>query len=518
LKNGLLVIAVAVYAVLSIGAAYRAPGSVAVSLSFLAIYGALLFLAFPKPRLYVYTCTAIFLFLGFAVKFIALQMFEVRLNEPIGAFSHTLSNNAAARRDRARDSSSRLIQSAYARRGPAAAPDFYVRYRAAIWILATIAFVGIAVLNITDSFYQIGLDTQMILPMRLHIIASWLVHSGFILVTALLVAWEMSLQRSSAALAAPAVEGLLISISALSRSLFMLHVMPFALWMLGHDEERPPVRIPRWYTAYATMFAASIIGVMVARAIIYPPRKVQAPEIMVAAKTLPAKPASPAPVTPVLPPATTTQVAATKAPATKPKTTKTSPSKTGAGGDSDRRATNDGWEAARHRRRQRCRRRRPALVNASACASRRIAWKSSAIIGRWIGLEGTVAVAAHESRSPAMLMHVVKKIPPAERSRRINASRTPCTSPTIDSHSSPWPASSACCRSPAHGSSSSPGRWNRDHPGGDRAVRNPRAARPARGRSRRRHAELDLPDELPYLSLIPPIEQVASPSPRWESC
>lgn len=264
------------------------PGSTLTLAAFTAAFITLLALVLPKPRLYAYTFLALFLFLGFWAKLTVHLALGFPFVEPIGVF-----DNSGAAWDRALwvgasgaagVALSRAVQLAWYRaRGvrelavddPLPVPSWYAAHRRAAWIALAIGIAGLNLWNAYASFYQIGVNPRLILPLRLNILVAWLLNIGFALLVATLVRWEMRDQprRTFLALLAPLAEALACSVSTLSRSAYVLHVGPYLL--AAWERRRDPVtricsRIRvRLGAALLAGFLASIVGVQALRASAY---------------------------------------------------------------------------------------------------------------------------------------------------------------------------------------------------------------------------------------------------------
>ena len=207
------------------------------NLSFLGLVA----LAFPRPRSFAYTLLSLFLFLGFWAKFIVHTLSDAPYLEPIGDFDGSphawdrallVSSMAAVGVMLGR--SVHLASSPWLT-GPGSVftppPPWYPRLRNAVWTASLLLVLAVNGLNFEYAFYQIGVNTSLLLPYRLHVLAAWLVNIGFALWFGSLLWWEACHQRAlkSWFFALPLLEALLASVSALSRSIFVLRALPYML-------------------------------------------------------------------------------------------------------------------------------------------------------------------------------------------------------------------------------------------------------------------------------------------------
>ena len=237
----------AVLAAAAIAAAcYR--GSGPVFIFFNACFFALVALALPQPRLYVYTFLAAFLVLGFWVKVVFHAIWDPGFVEPVGDFSYS---------PREWDSAlivavcgalgvvaARLAHLWWARRSrrqdhvASTAPRWFIRWAGPVWVLTIVLLIGVNAANLHFAFYQIGVKPRLLLPMRGHVLIAWLVNIGFALWVASLVWWDYRSRRTLGRnLLLPVGESLLSATSAFSRMNFLLHALPYALAILERRKE-----------------------------------------------------------------------------------------------------------------------------------------------------------------------------------------------------------------------------------------------------------------------------------------
>jgi hypothetical protein len=217
---------------------------------------AALALVLPRPRSHAYLFLALMLFLGFWWKVMLHVLSGTQLLEPVGDFS-----GAPEAWDRALDvasvaaiglSAARLLHLALAgvRRAsadvaPHPVPSWYAAWRRTTWIASVLAMVALNLLNVQLAFYQAGVNPRLILPYHLNVLPGWLISIGFALWFAVLVHWEVRThpRRLAALLVVPIVEGSIASTAALSRSLYFLHTLPY-FFALARDWAKRRMALP----------------------------------------------------------------------------------------------------------------------------------------------------------------------------------------------------------------------------------------------------------------------------------
>jgi hypothetical protein len=303
-----LVVAVALAPALLGALAFASyPGALLPYLAFNAAQIAMLLLAVPRPRVFAYTILALFLFLGFWGKLWVHFGLGFLFIEPTGAFDgsgpawdRALWLAAAGSAGLALPRALQLLH--HRRRGvlelaatAAELPRWYVRHRRAVWIALVTAIAALNLWNVEAAFYQIGVNPRLVLPLRLNVGFAWLLNTGFALLVATLVHWELRLRSRTApwALLAPLAEALAGSMSMLSRSAFVLHVGPYVLAALerrvGLASLTRAARVMIALALFAT-FGASIVLVQALRASVY-----FAPGVAAAAPAAAAKSSAPSP-------------------------------------------------------------------------------------------------------------------------------------------------------------------------------------------------------------------------------
>lgn len=276
-----LVAAIAV----SAAAFARYSGSAFAFILFTFCFLGLALLAIPQPRLYAYTFLAAFLVMGFWAKTLVHTIWALGFLEPVGDFA-----NSAAEWDSALIAMSCAALGLIAARcghlwygrsraaGEAvgAAPSWFALWRKPIWILTVLAVIGVNAANLHFAFFQIGVNPKLLLPMRLHVLASWLVNIGFALWVAALLWWDYKAghERLGRNLFMPLVEAFFSSVSALSRIIYLVHAVPYwlALWERRTELAATIRRRQIVYFAgcFVLLFAAAVVTVFGLRVQSYP--------------------------------------------------------------------------------------------------------------------------------------------------------------------------------------------------------------------------------------------------------
>lgn len=178
----------------------RYPGNLGPFLLFILSFPAMLALGLLRPRSFVYLFFSLFLYLGFWLKFVAHILFGIELLEPVGMF-----NGSPEAWDRALVAASAAALGVMVGRGGHIAwtrgrssvkreqrvPMWYEPMRVPLWI-GTLSLLSLLNLwNVWAAFYQIGVNPRLILPAHLNVVAAWFVNLGFALWIAALVQWEL---------------------------------------------------------------------------------------------------------------------------------------------------------------------------------------------------------------------------------------------------------------------------------------------------------------------------------------
>lgn len=109
-------------------------------------------------------------------------------------------------------------------------PLIYERYRSVLLICTAVLIACIGVTNIVLGITMSGLSAVTILPWPMNAINGWHLYMGFAILVAILANWEFSYQNKNGCLFALACyEGVICSISIISRGLFLFHNLPMLL-------------------------------------------------------------------------------------------------------------------------------------------------------------------------------------------------------------------------------------------------------------------------------------------------
>ena len=286
-------------AAVTFAAAVHYPGKRLLFLIFISAFLFMMMLALLKPRLYAYTFLATFLFLGFCSKTIAFLGFNVALVEPTGRFDGTGRAWDAALAPAIAGCAAiivarlvHLVISRARRSGPrpatplgASAPELYARMRVPILAGSVVLFISLNALNLVTATYQVGVSPRVILPGHLNVLAAWLLTSGLAIWVATLVGWETQLpsNRLGSALLVPLAEAI-ASASTLSRAAYLFRALPYLL-VVTEFPSFFRTRLSRGWRAFILLllpvgFLVSLALVSLLRIVSYPgPSIASAPQV-----------------------------------------------------------------------------------------------------------------------------------------------------------------------------------------------------------------------------------------------
>jgi hypothetical protein len=285
-----VLLAVCAVALLAVG---RYTGNTIVFVCFVVANGLMLALATPRPRLYGYAFVAVFLFLGFVNKALAFWILGVGLEEPTGAFDGSGQQWDGALMPSTAAAMAlvvvRLVHLRLARvrtdlpQPLVLPPAWYLSFR--YWLIGVSAALALALnaLNLFGGFYQIGLQPRVVLPAHLNVLVSWLLTNGIAMWIAMLVGWELAKRdsRPGVILLLPLIEAL-STVSLLSRAAFLFRSISYFSVAANHARQLGGVLGRRWIVLLLTLtlagFVLSIAVVSVLRTITYPPRVLPPPE------------------------------------------------------------------------------------------------------------------------------------------------------------------------------------------------------------------------------------------------
>lgn len=280
-----IALGIAGFALAGLGAAHY-PGSQAVYAFFTLSTVAFIALAFPEPRLYVYSFVAIFLGMGLWAKTMVHTIWAPSFLEPTGNFGNSAGEwNQALLAMGVAMLGVAAVRAAHLwyrrRRGmheraARGAPWWFSSRRRAIWICTVIALAAVNAANLEFAFYQIGVNPKWVLPLHLNVLLAWLVNIGFALWIAVLLWWDYQAQPATLTgnVVIAFLEAVASSVSSFSRILYLVHAVPYGFALL-ENRQRPAAAIrTRTFVVvagcFAACFLASLAAVFVLRASAYP--------------------------------------------------------------------------------------------------------------------------------------------------------------------------------------------------------------------------------------------------------
>lgn len=344
------------------------PGSRFLFLLFVMAYTLMAALAFPRPRLYGYTALAAFLFLGFCAKSVAYLGLSIALVEPTGSFDGSghawdsallpaIVGSGAVIAIR----SLHLILFRSERKAGSPLglppPGWYLGLRVPVIVVSIAGVITLNVLNLASGFYQIGVSPRA-LPAHLSVFVEWLFVVGMAMWAATLVGWEAQLSstRFGSLLLIPYTEAV-ASVSTLSRAAYLFRAFSYLLVAAEYPAFVRAHMARHWRVLFLVLlpvgFAVHLAGTSVLRLGVYP-LDYQAP---VAAPT-PSRGATPVPTL-------TAPVVSV-----------------------------------------------PARTRLQFAADQ----LGSLLVGRWIGIEGTMAVSAHPGLGTDFFQRALRENPTAGES------------------------------------------------------------------------------------------------------
>lgn len=234
-------LAAVVWVVLVVAATRAYPGNRFEFLVFIFLYTVMAALALPRPRLYGYTLLAGFLFLGFCAKSVAYLGLGIALVEPTGRFDGSghawdsallpaIAGSAAVLTIRLVHLVTRRSESEAHSPFALPPPAWFLRMRIPVLVASIVGVVLLNGLNLVVAFYQIGVIPRLALPAHLSVIAQWLFVAGMAMWAATLVGWQAQpgSKRFHSALLIPFGEAL-ASVSTLSRSAYLFRALSYLL-------------------------------------------------------------------------------------------------------------------------------------------------------------------------------------------------------------------------------------------------------------------------------------------------
>lgn len=356
-------------------------GSVGAYIGFHLASAVLVVVSCLPPVSYGYATLALFLTLGFWVKTVTATMGLPVLIEPTGAFAQrpdqwdaALVMCAAGLVGVAVPKVVWFFRSRSARAFAAIpqVPAWYPRVRVAVWLATGVAIIASNIFNWMFSFYAVGVHPKLVLPLHLNVAVAWWLTVGSGMWLAVLL--DLEHRRSPRApfgrwLLIPVAEALLSTSVMLSRGFYLMKVLPYALVALVTHPRRSfnvsvGARVALALVAVAG-FALSLVVVSWLRLMTYPPTVLaDSPSTEVTRHS-----SEPAPGTPQTD-VETVAPAASSAPRTLEP-------------------------------------RQPSDAEISATTHQ----LTRMVLGRWIGLEGVLAVTSSEQASLSLLKDVAREDP-----------------------------------------------------------------------------------------------------------
>lgn len=118
------------------------------------------------------------------------------------------------------------------------APDWYKSSRLVLWSFAFLIIIGVPLLNVLWGIHQVGKVAETILPWPLNALIAWTLNIGSIMLLSVLLWWELAEEKNQArgCIYLFLVEAFTSSVSVISRAVFLFHVIPpiFALSRAGN--------------------------------------------------------------------------------------------------------------------------------------------------------------------------------------------------------------------------------------------------------------------------------------------
>lgn len=121
-----------------------------------------------------------------------------------------------------------LTSSIVCRRAMPCAPAWYKSSRITLWSLAFLVVVGVPLLNLLWGIHQVGKVPETILPWPGNALIAWILNIGTIMFLSVLLWWELADEENQArsCIYLFLMEAFTSSITVISRIFFLLHVIP----------------------------------------------------------------------------------------------------------------------------------------------------------------------------------------------------------------------------------------------------------------------------------------------------
>lgn len=239
---------------------------------FSLVFLILLISGFVRQDSYGYLFLVIMLWLGFWLKVSIHLIFPYPYVEPIGRFigtpdrwdevlvvaSATGAGGLVAHLLLMITGSNKAVASATAD----IVPNWYLIARRRLWFLLGASMIFVAGINMVYSFYQTGIEPKVILVWPLNAAISLSLAAGFTMAIATLIWWDVLLEKRITMGGYPILlEGLISTVSGLSRGLIVFHVIPqmVALYqnknrLIGYTSRKAVVMVVVFTIAIAVSF------------------------------------------------------------------------------------------------------------------------------------------------------------------------------------------------------------------------------------------------------------------------
>ena len=124
-------------------------------------------------------------------------------------------------------------------------PNFYLKWRILFWAIATSSLLILNIYNQYGSFYQVGVNPSINLPLHLNVVISWMLTWGFAFSFAVLAFWELQTKNNNRLLLLLVllVEASITSISTISRSTYLVQGFAFCQAWLSQNLNRKNLAI-----------------------------------------------------------------------------------------------------------------------------------------------------------------------------------------------------------------------------------------------------------------------------------
>lgn len=251
--------------------------------------------AFLPPVAHGFSAFSIFLLLGFWLKVVTAAFGLRVLIEPVGDFAGSADDWDATLTVAAMGLTGAALAkllwwaSTPRKEEPAGVlvPAWYAERRPFVWAMTVIAIIAANAANSVLRFYMVGVHARVVLPFHMNVVVAWWLTVGAAMWLATLLEWERRMNGAKLSgrwMLIPIGEALVSTISMLSRGFYLMKTLPYALALMRRATWRGIGLRPRTAAAIAIIafggFGVSLIGVSWLRILIYP-----APQRSVAAST-----------------------------------------------------------------------------------------------------------------------------------------------------------------------------------------------------------------------------------------